>query len=209
MKNILSLILFQLIFSIGVNAQIKSLEEKSIGKIQYNVYYKDINNTLNKYIGTWEYSSPTKYFKIRFFKVENVQSCAVDAIYYFQDELRTFVQYKELENGIWIVKYNTFPLGMQPATNALPSCSYEGTHGNGIISSNILGMTYLEPTSSCYRTKRAFLMLKYINSQQLEWKYDTKYSGTGIPPNTPCEGGGTVDSSDLIIPNTMVLTKVL
>ena len=49
---------------------IKPLEdEKLLTHInETNIYFKDVNNILDKYFGTWVYEDDTHYLKITFFK---------------------------------------------------------------------------------------------------------------------------------------------
>ena len=71
MKTYGILILVFLITTI-IQAQqnIKPLEEYLNDPYGADVYYKDVNGTLDKYIGTWKYDDGTHYFEITFSKVE-------------------------------------------------------------------------------------------------------------------------------------------
>ncbi|MQP53688.1 MULTISPECIES: DUF6705 family protein [unclassified Flavobacterium] len=61
MKNIIKIV--ALILFSTVNGQItKPLE--NCGGVEENVYYKDFNNVLNDFEGTYEYNGPDFYFKL-------------------------------------------------------------------------------------------------------------------------------------------------
>jgi len=61
MKNILKIV--ALILFSTANGQItKPLENR--GGVEENVYYKDFNNVLNEFEGTYEYNGPDFYFKL-------------------------------------------------------------------------------------------------------------------------------------------------
>ena len=66
-------------------------------------YFKDINGTLNKFLGTWKYenlsSIPTEVVEVTFYKREMVQASG-----YFKDEL--YAHFKYIKNGVEI--YNTY-----------------------------------------------------------------------------------------------------
>lgn len=75
MKNILSIICFTLFTSCV--AQTVSLETMSQCNVQAQecpvaMYVKDINNSLNKYIGTWTGSLEGKNYEFNFVKKENI-----------------------------------------------------------------------------------------------------------------------------------------
>ena len=66
MKKIFALIF---IFSnLNMFSQIINIEDMN-GSSPNGVYYKDINNLLDPYVGTWVYSSPTDTLKIKLRKV--------------------------------------------------------------------------------------------------------------------------------------------
>lgn len=69
MKNIYKII----ILLSGFSSFSQTIVEKPIqtfyeGNFPSNVYYKDLNNLLNKYVGTWIFDDGTHYFKIQFYK---------------------------------------------------------------------------------------------------------------------------------------------
>src|SRR5690606_10817941 len=87
------------------------------GHPKKNAYYNDVAGTLNKFIGTWQYSDADTYLRIRFYKVENTTyfDPASQLSPYTFDELRSYIEYKVKENHSWVTKYNTFlPIGQYP-----------------------------------------------------------------------------------------------
>lgn len=68
MKNIAILLITFLFGTIVLNAQIQTKPlENGIG-LDNNSYYKDINNVLDEFVGTYEYNGPNFYFKIKLVK---------------------------------------------------------------------------------------------------------------------------------------------
>ena len=61
MKNIITIVAL-IIFS-TINGQITKPLENS-GGVEENVYYKDFNNVLNEFEGTYEYNGSDFYFKL-------------------------------------------------------------------------------------------------------------------------------------------------
>ena len=68
MKNIAILLITFLFGTIVLNAQIQTKPlENGIG-LDNNSYYKDINNVLDEFVGTYEYNGPDFYFKLKLVK---------------------------------------------------------------------------------------------------------------------------------------------
>jgi hypothetical protein len=68
MKNIAILFITFLFGTIVLNAQIQTKPlENGIG-LDNNSYYKDINNVLDEFVGTYEYNGPDFYFKLKLVK---------------------------------------------------------------------------------------------------------------------------------------------
>src|SRR5690606_25012375 len=91
MKNILKIV--ALILFSTTNGQItKPLENR--GGVEENVYYKDFNNVLNEFEGTYEYNGPDFYFKLVLQKkvAENNNN------YWWTDVLKGTYQY--IVNGV-------------------------------------------------------------------------------------------------------------
>lgn len=218
MKHILTFSLFLIMIFNCSAQQIKPLESCWGGNNPAkNTYYKDVNNTLQKFIGTWIYSDANIYLRIRFYKVENI---AFGPAPYFHtikfDILSSYIEYKVKENAIWITKYNTFPTGgMSPTPiGTFPLQTYvdlPSIHGNYISSDELISLDYNEPTTSCRRFKRASLDLKYITSgaiPQLDWKRKP-FTDNYEEQNVPCLDGQMIDMSNFIIPHSLVLTRQL
>jgi len=204
MKNILYII--AIVFSFSANAQtIVPLEEML--KPEHptnNVYYKDVNGLLNKFLGTWVYSDSQHYLKIVVSKVTN-QSLGVKLGPMFignisEDFIEVRYQYKV--NGI--EKYNTILATEDWITN-----------GNLFADSsfNTVKVNHIEPSlTSSPRGKDAKLELKFIAPQtmtlgsqpQLNWKWKYVPSGKNF---TTYPNGDTYDQSDYIIPQDLTLTK--
>ncbi|TQD40706.1 DUF6705 family protein [Haloflavibacter putidus] len=88
---------------------IMPLNTSSIGKPK-NIYYKDLNNELDKYEGTWKYQNGSTSFIITLEKIEKHYSPDFE-IYY---DLMTG-EYQYIENGIEII--NTLPQLTQNTSN--------------------------------------------------------------------------------------------
>ena len=93
MKKIIVILIICLFQSVSAQTYetIKPIENK--GYPEENVYYKDINNILDGFEGTYEYNGPDFYFKIRLEKKEAMQ-CA----FYWTDLLNGTYQY--IKNGV-------------------------------------------------------------------------------------------------------------
>ncbi len=87
-------------YTIGVNAQIEILPlnggAKRYGFVN-NAYYKDIDNVLNQYVGTWLFTNGNNSFKIILQKKEHVYMSA-GVIKFYTDFIVGEFQY--IENGV-------------------------------------------------------------------------------------------------------------
>ena len=97
--------------------------------LKNNNYIKDMDNDLDKFVGTWKWTSPTNpntYFEINFFKVLRWNANNINN--YFKDKI--FGNYKYVENGVIITNTltwntyndlysNTFPVIMSNAEKPL------------------------------------------------------------------------------------------
>jgi len=160
-------------------------------------YFKDVNGHFDKFIGTWEYNGSDKYLKIQFYKVEAVPTW--DDTFY--DELCSFIEYKEKQNGQWVTIYNTFGTLMQTNFNF----NRNTIHGSIISKSNtnIVILKYTEPSEGC-RQFSGYLYLKFqvgSNPPQVVWERDFEL----ISDYTECDN---MDESDFKIPVNLVLTKI-
>ena len=104
MRNIITVFLFVFVYTVKAQ-QIVPFEQM----VNYNAYqsngkyFKDVNGTLNKFLGNWKYenldSSPTEIVEVTFYKREMVSAGG-----YFEDEL--YAHFKYIKNGVEI--YNTY-----------------------------------------------------------------------------------------------------
>lgn len=106
--------------SIQCKSQTPIISINGSGEIIPNSYYKDIDNQLNPFIGTWVWNDGTNYLKIVFQK----KVMALTGNYY-QDLLIGEFQYKE--NGIELV--NTLQKLIEP----LPNVYHHSIDGNLIM----------------------------------------------------------------------------
>ncbi|WP_298903838.1 DUF6705 family protein [uncultured Psychroserpens sp.] len=163
------------------------------------VYFKDVNNLLNKYTGNWIYDDGTHYLKITVTKKEHLPQDFFGKLLNpnYEDNLSIKMIYKL--NGV--EQYNTTSFG---ATTAL-------INGNVIESTNKISLEYYEPTSSCRRQKHANLTLEFNPSNTLGGNGTLGWTRTSrisyVSPNTECPDGTLVDSSDFIIPANLVLSR--
>lgn len=189
MKNIFKILL--ILFSISCFSQ--TIEQRPLESFYQpnqpnHVYYKDVNNLLDKYIGTWEYNDGTHYFKIEFFKQSFYRETPVanPKVTIYTDRIFGHYQYKL--NGAEI--YNV--------TNMKYANSRSGSFFNGFY------LIFSEPTTaSCGRSKIGYVNLQYSNSggiEQLTWSRTDKNMEM-----TWCQ---SFDSTPFKTPANMVLTKV-
>lgn len=72
MKNILSIICFAIFSScIGQTISLETMAQCQPGSCPTATYVKDINNLLNKYVGTWKGAFNGKNYEFKFVKKEN------------------------------------------------------------------------------------------------------------------------------------------
>ncbi|MEZ4838343.1 DUF6705 family protein [Flavobacterium sp.] len=166
------------------------------------IYYKDVNNTLTKFLGNWIYNDGINYLKISITKKLHQQKGFPGFNdRNFEDYLSITMIYKINNTEI----YNTTPV---PPTDGL-------IYGNIIKSSNKVELNYNEPTSSCRRQKDADLILEFIPDGGLSFldnptgtlKWKRKNRLNQIAPQTTCPDGTLVDSSSFIIPNELILDR--
>ncbi|WP_373877009.1 DUF6705 family protein, partial [Neptunitalea chrysea] len=156
-------------------------------------YFKDINNVLDKFIGTWEVTSGTEYIKINITKI--VKAYLWEEFYENDDYLDilkvTLISYKKNN----VQTYSNYVL----STNFI-SESY-------LLDINTVKFFYNEPTTGCKRNKGGYLTLTYVPSQgangQLQW-----HRNTYINEGAQCFNGGTVDRSEFLIPRDLTLQKL-
>lgn len=154
MKNISLLIL--IIISIGCNAQQQIIPFGTRGWPVEGAYYKDINNELDPYIGTWKGTFYNKKFTITFSKYKGYNSLGN----YYEDRLAGKYKMQDA-NGNEL--YSTYSLSNDKA--------------------KVTSLGFVEQTN---KTKLRFLFgdlciegeihLSFDNAQktQMHWKYFTK-----------------------------------
>ena len=191
MKPTQFLILFFVFFVSNIsNAQ--AIEERTLESFYEanrpnHVYFKDVNQLLNQYLGTWIFNDGTHYFKITFFKQENKRMTPIanTKITYFTDRIYGHYQYKL--NGVEI--YNV--------TNDEYAVSSMGAFFEGFE------IYFNEPTQNqCGRTKNGKVNLVYTNNngnEQLIWNMRVIKGFTTCYP---------FDETPLKTPLNMVLTKL-
>lgn len=162
MKNIL--LLFTLFIFSCKAQQIIPLETKGIPV--ENTYYKDLNNDLDPYLGTWKGTFENKTFIITFSKYKNFNSL----FEYYKDRLAG--KYKMLDsNGNEL--YSTYNLTDEDAK----------VTSLGFVGPNNLNKLSLSFGDACIDGE---IHISFINSQktQLYWKYFTNQ--TLLTDNTGC-----------------------
>ena len=103
MKNIFKIII--LLYSFSSFSQ--TIVEKPLGTFfnadeNKHVYFKDVNNFLNDFVGTWVFDDGTHYFKIQFYKQTYHRETPIGnkKITIFADRIIGYYQYKL--NGVEI-----------------------------------------------------------------------------------------------------------
>ncbi|MDC3388879.1 hypothetical protein OAX11_05160 [Flavobacteriaceae bacterium] len=101
MKNLILIATLLVTSFIAVGQEIVPLETKySTNFLARDVYFKDVNGVLNKFIGTWKYQNINTIFEITFYKRENISSihnCTSDDL---------LAKFKLIINGV--EQYNTY-----------------------------------------------------------------------------------------------------
>ncbi len=206
MKTYISIFLIFSFLTIKAQEIIVPLEDELTyeDNTETPIYFKDVNNTLNKFTGNWVFDDGTHYLKI--FIVKNSHEALGWPPHYndpnFNDNLSITLIYKL--NGVEI--YNT------------ESASSQDAHITGSIinNSNEIEFYYREPTTSCERHKKADLSLEFISdgtlgqngslpSGTLEWKRVNGLSR--VSPLKECPDGNTIDTSEFVIPAELTLER--
>ncbi|MDH7913166.1 DUF6705 family protein [Winogradskyella sp. SYSU M77433] len=163
-----------------------------------NVYYKDVNNILDKYIGDWVIDDGTHYLKLQIEKQEHIL-IGGGSFKYTNYEDRLIVKFVYKLNGV--EQYNTLS-----GTRLFIS-------GSSINSNNIVNLQYREPSLiNCFRTIDGSLSLEFIPdgtltpigeapSGMLHWNRTKDVFGHR-PIDGSCE-----DTSDFIIPYDLTLER--
>lgn len=120
------MILFYSVSTFKAHSQIIDLNSAgdTYGTID-GVYYKDVTNFLNQYLGTWLYSNGTTSLKLMFTKKENVLTTYGNKTFY-EDYL--VGEYRYIENGL--EKVNTL-------------YNLNNNHGNEMYNYNLVSVSCL------------------------------------------------------------------
>lgn len=185
---------------ISVKAQtVRPIEQYFKYSDDNNVYFKDVNSILPKFLGSWEYSSGSEYFKITFTKYNKV-SVKGTTLTHYKDKIYSAFIYKQKSGNNWVTIYDS------------ASLNYAFIGLSIVKSTNMIELYYFEPnsTGTCERNKFGDVVLEYLlvnpNNPQLQWTREENSSG--MDPNEPCPDGSPRDSSPFKIPAVMTLTKV-
>jgi hypothetical protein len=154
-------------------------------------YFKDINNSLDKFVGSWVYSQGNEYFKITFLKLTN----QISEINLKQKEDILITRYEYKQNGNTI--FETYTTNISRVNFCLLS------------DTNNLTMLYTEPSlTHCTKDRIGELEIIYSlnasNQAIITWnRIDKPVTQQPIP----CQGSTTVDVSNFLAPANMILVK--
>ncbi|WP_323789279.1 DUF6705 family protein [Psychroserpens sp.] len=140
MKHTILIFSILCIVSCGAQSPIISLDDKGLDGIINNAYYKDVDNDLDEYVGTWVYENGDTSFTISFAK--KTQSFNGK---WYEDLLVGDYQY--IANGVEVLNY--LPRLTDPNIN-------DGQHtidGNGVIYKN-----YFPKCSECGINERRIVL---------------------------------------------------
>jgi hypothetical protein len=154
-------------------------------------YFKDLNNSLDKFAGTWVYSQGSEYFKITFIKLTN----QVSEMNLRQKEDILITRYEYKQNGNTI--FETY------------STNRSFVNWSFMVDSNNIDLTYTESSfTHCRKQRIGDVVITYsLNSNNepiITW------NRTDVPINQqpiPCQGSATVDVSNFLTPANMILVK--
>ena len=202
------IILFSvMIFSIVSYSQtIRPLESFYQYSDDDNVYFKDVNNVLGKFLGTWEYITADESFRLIITKHVKAQEAPPEIFKQirFWDVAVLEFQYKQKINGSWVTIYDTNSSAVtQGLTKSLPFAFFVNDSQN-------LKFAYSEPyLGNCPRNRKAKLILTYLaqTPAKLEWQRSNAVNNS-LDPTEPCPDGTPRDASEFKIPANMILTKV-
>jgi hypothetical protein len=134
---------------------IVGLEENNLPDHFDGYYFKDLNNELDKYVGTWKYTNGTTILTIQLVKREQIFSGT-----WYEDELHG--EYRYVENGLEVVNY--LPRLFDPSVTV----AQHTIDGNKLVYKNY----YPECTECAIDEKRVILKFSdrarmYLRSQIL------------------------------------------
>lgn len=148
MKRIFVIILSIIVNVINAQTQILPLEMRS--KRVEGVYYKDINDVLTPYIGTWEGKVNGNTFRITFEKIKEYHEFDK----YWRDRLQGKYEMRDKNGKILYSTYNQ----ERAKVFSLSSREMKGIFTFGFIDSCIVGDIYLKFTDA--------------SKTKIEWEYD-------------------------------------
>jgi hypothetical protein len=203
MKKIISIISLVTMCIVMQGQTIKPAEQYF--NDQNNIYFKDVNNHYNKFLGEWEATDGLHYVKIKITKSVKVEQGVTST----GKRMMKIKRYFDMIHIDYLYKYNG-----NIVYNATKP--YQIINGN-VFSSEIFGhllennnqtleMFYNEITFSCGRNKVGNLNLTFLNptNPQLQWIRTEKLSQaleTLCPENQ-------VDTSPYKIPSNLTFTKL-
>ena len=188
MKRIFILILFLPICSIAQTLEQRPIETFYQPNQPNHVYYKDVNNLLDKYVGTWVYDDGTHYFRIEFFKQTFFRETPMSntKITIYTDKIYGHYQYKL--NGVEV--YN-----VTDSQSAIATA--------GAFTSQGFFIFFKEPSNNaCGRNIIGEVTMSYSitnNIEKINWTRTDTYRGPLCYP---------FDTTPFQTPANMVLTKV-
>lgn len=198
MRNLFGSTFILLLISFGLQGQteqIVALEDQysntTIIQPGVPIYYKDVNNLLDKYVGTWIYNDGINYLEITITKLEHETQGWPGKIN--DPDFEDLVVLRMIFKINGLVKYNTMSQG--------PTIT-----GNFIKSNNIIELFYYEPSlTNCPKTRNADLVLEYLSGNPAKLKWERKNTSSGYSP-LDCPNGPNNDSP-FLIPENLTLTK--
>ncbi|UPQ80167.1 hypothetical protein M0M57_04865 [Flavobacterium azooxidireducens] len=184
-------IIFLLLFTIvTLSAQVieKPIESFYEPNQPSHVYYKDVNNLLDQYVGTWEYNSSSHYFKITFIKQIYIRETPIanTKTTIYTDRLVGHYLYRL--NGIEIYNINNDDFALSTS---------------GAFAFDGFSIFFDEPSSNpCGRRIMGDVNLIYSNTNGVE---TIGWNRTNIDWGASCNPS---DQTPFRIPANMVLTKI-
>lgn len=202
MKHIIKYLFLIAITSNSYSQVIKASETFFQFNNLNNIYFKDINNTYDKFLGTWEYNNGPHNFKAIITKHTKVKM-----------SYRNHTQYRDIINCDYVYKYNGIVVYsvVQPYQIINGKKIVSSINGHLIDNQNKLNLSYREPsTTVCERVRDGDLSLTFLpNSSlpQLQWDR-TDQLRREVPSSSQRCPSGQFDASAYKIPANMILNKI-
>lgn len=187
MKNIIILLLIINLYNCKAQSLIHPLADRNVPENLNNVYFKDVDNDLNQFVGTWMFQDGNTSLTIVLEKLTQFFNGS-----WYEDML--IGEYKYVENGIEIVNY-------LPRLND----SNVSNAAHTIDGSKIVSKYYLPECDFCTLNQRRLslnfadlerkylfdseLILTYVNDNGIEKLYVVLQGKTTstVPDNVPLE----------------------